>query len=78
MPRFYFHLHNDMYVEDEEGAELPDMAAAREYALESARDLASVFVKHGHINLNHFVRVTDEGGQDVIRIAFRDSFTIEG
>jgi hypothetical protein len=38
MPRFYLYLHDGKSrVEDPEGSELPDLTAAREEALASAR-----------------------------------------
>jgi hypothetical protein len=40
MPRFFFHLKDRRYlIRDNEGEELQDRAAARRFALESARDL---------------------------------------
>ena len=41
MPRFYFHLRNDLSVDDEEGVELPDLAAARDHAIYNARSIAA-------------------------------------
>ncbi len=35
MPRYYFELHNDAEVTDEEGMELSDQAAAHAVALKS-------------------------------------------
>lgn len=37
VPRYYFHLLNDLDAPDEEGKELPDLAAAREQARYNAR-----------------------------------------
>ena len=78
MPRFYFHLHNDLDVIDDEGLELPDLAAAREKAIESAHDIACACIKKGELNLEHYILVTDEAGQEVLKLTFRESFKIVG
>ena len=78
MPRYYFHLHEYEAVLDGEGVEFPNEEAAREYALDSARDVACGLVRQGHINLDHYVEVTDETGRPVYRVTFRDAFTVEG
>ena len=33
MPRYFFHLHNDIDCPDEEGLELPDLTTARMHAI---------------------------------------------
>jgi hypothetical protein len=53
MPHYYFNIYNDETTLDEEGRELPDLAAARELALDSARDLVCESVHKGHLNLDH-------------------------
>ena len=77
MPRFFFHIYNDDITHDEEGRELPDLEVAREVALESARELVCESVHHGHLNLDHRIEVTDERGEKVIALTFREAFTIE-
>jgi hypothetical protein len=78
MPRFYFHLYNDIVVMDEEGADLADAAAAREHAIEECRVMVCESVKNGHLNLDHRIEVAEEGGGRVATVTFRDAFTIEG
>ena len=78
MPRFYFHLYNGVVAEDDEGLELFDAAAAREKALDSARAMVCESVKQGHLNLEHRIEVTDERGDSVLSVTFRDAFTVEG
>jgi hypothetical protein len=39
MPIYNFAVHNGSRLEDEDGTELPNDAAAREYALQVAREL---------------------------------------
>lgn len=77
MPRYFFNIRNDADVDDPEGAELPDEAAAREMALDSARDLACAHIhEHGGVNLDHRIDVADEGGTLLFSVTFRDAFTI--
>ncbi|WP_129792365.1 hypothetical protein [Sphingosinicella sp. CPCC 101087] len=79
MPRYYFHLHNDMDVSDEEGMGLPDLEAAREQALENARVMACVSIKEqGNVNLDHYIEVTDERGEALFKLTFREAFTVTG
>ena len=77
MPRFFFHLYNDILSEDQEGVELPDIEAARERAIEEARAMVCESVKKGHLNLDHRIGVTDETGADVLSITFREAFEVE-
>lgn len=39
MPRFYFHLYNDVVTADDEGRMLPAIEAAREVAVREARGM---------------------------------------
>ena len=39
MPSYFFHLYDDVIAHDEEGVELPNVAAARLKALIGARDV---------------------------------------
>lgn len=76
MPRFYFHLHNDEVSHDEEGKELLNSSAARQQALSYARDMAAVTVREGHLNLSHSIEVTDQDGESVVTLPFRDAIRI--
>jgi hypothetical protein len=76
MPRYYFNIYNHEVTLDDEGRELPDLGAARELALESARELVCESVHQGHLNLDHRIEVTDESGESVIVLTFREAFTI--
>ena len=77
MPRYYFHLHNDLTTTDEEGRELADVGAARRAAEEDAREMAGRSVQcDGRLDLEHYVEVTDERGASVARIRFGDAVAI--
>jgi hypothetical protein len=43
--RYFFHLHNDVNLPDEEGLDLPTETAAREYAQEMAQVMAAESVR---------------------------------
>jgi hypothetical protein len=78
MPRFYFNLANDMFVVDEEGAELPDLEAARERAVQFALDMSAASVlEHRRLNLHHRIDVVDDERRPVLTVEFGDVVTIE-
>lgn len=70
MPRFFFHLHNDLEVIDDEGRELTDIEAAREAAERDALQMAAESVRHGHLARSHYIEVTDEAGTALFRVTF--------
>lgn len=78
MPRFYFHLRNDVIVDDEEGKDLADLPAAREVAIHTARHLAAESVLEGRLHLGHYIEIGNEYGHIVATIAFREAVTVEG
>ena len=78
MPRFYFHVYNDVIAHDDEGLELADVAAAREQAMESARELVCEGIHKGHLNLDHRIEVEDEDRKPVMTVTYRDAFTVTG
>lgn len=72
MRRFYFHLFNDMTVHDREGTPLPNDAVAMQRAANSAREMAAQSVREGRLVLDHRIEVTDERGECVGIVYFRD------
>ena len=78
MPRFYFHLRNDMSVNDEEGLELPNIENARARAEQYALDMSAASVlEQRKINLHHRIEVADDKGQTVLTVEFGDVVRIE-
>lgn len=77
MPLYYFHLRNGLDAEDEEGVELLDEAAARGYAVECARDLASADVREGSLNLEYAIEVTD-GSRTLFRVPYGEAIVLSG
>jgi hypothetical protein len=79
VPRFYFHLLNDVDAPDEEGKELPNLEAARQQAIENARfTLGQTAIDEGKINFDHWIDIEDENGRVLDTVWFRDVVKIEG
>ena len=77
MPRYFFHLYNDIVALDDEGRELPDIEAARRIAECEARTMASAQVCDGKLGLSHRIDVTDEHDQCVATVRFRDVVDVQ-
>lgn len=76
MPRYYFHLHNDLETRDEEGIELSDLAEARDVAEHEARAIAAHTVAQGRLDLTHSIEVTDASGATVLVVRFGEAVEI--
>jgi hypothetical protein len=78
MARYFFNLKNDLDVPDEEGEDLPDLAAAQERARAYALDMSAASVlERGTINLHHRIDVSDESGATVHSVEFGDVVLID-
>jgi hypothetical protein len=78
VPRFYFHLLNDVDAPDEEGKELPDLEAALEHAKRSALFTASETLKEkAQLVLSHCIQIEDADGKVLDTIYFRDVLNVE-
>ena len=79
VPRYFFHLRDDLRVNDEEGRLLPDEGVALSTALEEARVLVCESIRqHGNVNMDHSIVVTDETGSELFTVTFREAFTVTG
>lgn len=79
VPRYHFHLRDEDDVEDEEGQELPDLAAAIARARDTAREMACANILERHrVDLNHHIEVTDAEGVELFRVTFREAFEVRG
>lgn len=77
MPRFYFHLFNDVDAPDNEGLDLLDLAAARLHAGYQARFTAGETVKlHGTIDLRHRIDIEDHRGNVLGTVCFGDVVSV--
>ena len=77
MPRYFFDLYNDMISRDEEGAELPDVEAARARAVQECKAMAAHEVSLGALNLTHFIKVRDESGRSLFAVRFDEAVNVE-
>ena len=77
MPRYYFHICNGSgFVEDEEGQELPDLEAARAFAVRSARSIMSSDVQRGMLDLSSFIEIEDPLHQLVHTLGFEEAIDL--
>jgi nitrous oxidase accessory protein NosD len=78
MPRFYFHLLNDIDAPDDEGVELPDMEAARAHAVRQARvTFAETAKDQGKVVLHHRIDIENEEGAVLDTVHFGDAVTVQ-
>jgi hypothetical protein len=57
---------------DEEGTDLPDLAAAREEAIQSAREILSNAMKNPEPNLFDCFVIADEKGKELATVSLWD------
>lgn len=78
MPRFHFHLHNDVDVPDDTGKALPDLDAARAYATRLARfEVAEAAKRDGRVVLSHRIDIEDEHGEVLATVRFGEAVQIK-
>ena len=78
MPRYFFHLYNDIEARDEEGLEFADLGTARSYTVHLARFTAAETIKDsGHFVGDHRIDIEDENGTVLNTVYFRDAVKIE-
>ena len=78
MPIFYFHICNGTgFTEDEEGTELPDVAAARARAILSARDVMTADLRKGELDLSSFIEVENEAKELLFTIMFEEAMQVK-
>ena len=78
MPRYYFHLYNDVVSMDEEGVDLPDPEAARANGIREAREMMVEMVGEGRINFSHRIDIADESGAVIDSVTFAQAVAVEG
>jgi hypothetical protein len=78
MPRYYFHMHDDVVTLDEGGMELPDLAAAKYEAVRGARSMMAEELMAGRpIKLFHRIEIADDDGKVLAAIPFREVITVQ-
>ena len=78
MPRYYFHLYNDVVSMDDEGVELPDREAARANGIREAREMMVEMVGEGRMNFSHRIDIADESGAVIDQVIFAQAVAVEG
>jgi hypothetical protein len=77
--RYYFHLRESgEYLVDEEGRELPDIAAVESAARMNARCVIAGQAMVGKLPLAAIIEVHDEQGQRVLDLPFRNAVILDG
>jgi hypothetical protein len=77
MPRFFFHVYDNIVALDDEGLELESAALARNAAVRAARQLAAEeIVSDGVLHLRHRIEVEDEEGRPVLTVPFAAAFKV--
>ena len=77
MPRFFFHVRDDLDVPDDEGADLSNMVSARDYAARAARVLMCESMRVDRIiMLDHRIDIEDSQGEVLSSLLFRDAVRI--
>lgn len=66
-----------MTSSDDEGFELPDVATARETAIQAARSVIAEEVMIGRVPLKHRIEVEDEDRRPVLTLPFRAAVTFD-
>jgi len=74
VPLFHFHTRHDGRLdEDREGRRLPCLDAARQEALETARELWAEAMLEGDDLTDHQFVIADERGEHVLIVSFIDA-----
>jgi hypothetical protein len=78
VPRYFFHLYNDVEARDAEGVEMPNIGAARMVAIQSARfTIAETIKVQGRFVGDHRIDIENAEGQVLDTVYFADAVTIE-
>lgn len=73
---FLFYVIAAERLEDPDGVDLPEINAARDYAIAGARPILAAEIVGGRLPLNERIEVTDESGASLLTVAFRDTFQV--
>ncbi|MFC0193648.1 DUF6894 family protein [Aureimonas pseudogalii] len=75
--RYFLHIWTGKTrIEDLEGAEYPDLAAARREAVRGVRDLLAERLKRGDVLDGQSIEICDENDRLVDTILFRDELRL--
>ncbi len=77
MPRYFFEIVNcDGITQDDEGQELPDVAAVRRHAVAAVRSIISDEIRRGRIDLRGRIRVTRESGETALILPYAEAVEV--
>ena len=77
MPRFYLHIRDgNSLIEDPDGSDLPDLAAAQDEAIISAREILAERLKHGEILNGQCFEIVDENGELRAVVPLKDAMRL--
>jgi hypothetical protein len=77
IPLFFFNLSNGRgHVEDDEGTEHVNLAAARQSAIKGLRDVMASELQLGDINFTSYIDIQDERHEPVCTITFTDAVKV--
>lgn len=77
MSIYHFNLFNSVTVPDDQGTDLPDLDAARAYALSNIRHIAAADVLEGQLDLGHRIEIADDAGTILLTLYFRDALAVQ-
>ena len=77
MPRSFFQLRDGEAAEDPDGMYLPDVRTARLEAIRSARDITAEDVRRRKHDLSFSIEFTDEQGEPILAVPFREVIDVE-
>jgi predicted O-methyltransferase YrrM len=78
MPRYFLHIRDgDELIPDEEGSDLPDLDAAREEAIQGARDILAEKIRTGDPLDGEKIEICDAQGHVLAVIPFRSMINLD-
>lgn len=77
MPRYFFHVYDDLIIRDQDGIDFADAEAACAAALAGAREMMCDQLMKGRLCLYHCIEVEDEGGKTILTLPFGEAVRIE-
>jgi hypothetical protein len=78
MPRYHFNVFNDFTSLDDEGRDLPDIAAAVEEAIRSTRELIGHEIMAGRaVHQSHRIEIADDAENVLHTVRFGEIVRLE-
>jgi hypothetical protein len=77
VPRYFFHIYDELVLHDDEGMEMADAPAAHAAAMAGARAMMCDQLMKGRLDLSHRIEVEDDRGDAVFTLPFGDAVIIE-